>query len=487
MEAQAPLDSTFGTNGVSTINVITANHCKATDMQDDGKILCYYLSTINCFSDYIFRLMPNGDLDTSFTPSVTNQTNPKTDGVFYQSVSGSSNASILRQTSQGSIIWGSSGYCVRRLYANGQNDTAFGCVNLNAILNKTYSLYHLTDFYEDVAGGAYYIASTSWQSDTVIVAKILNTGVIDNSFGTNGALEISLPAPTIYGSYKGSIHFDNNGDLLVYGSSPASAIHRAALRKYDVSGNLVTSFGTNGTYVHPTSITSRFTHIAENQNGDIYAYGVSSGSVFTVKLNNNGVVDNSFGTGGLKNYSVTGNTDMFSVPKVYSSSLYNTVTNNISVNNKPQSYNSFLPNGNDNLQFGMGGSWSTSTNYRIEKMLGQLNGKVLAMGSDSLHPRILRYKSDQAFPTAIEEIVTSAPQFNYFNNTVQIKLAHSLLKSKASLFSGTGSLVYKFENNLVSTNEKEINLLLPSNLAKGVYIIILESKSEIHRYKFINY
>ena len=104
MEAQAPLDSTFGTNGVSTINVITANHCKATDMQDDGKILCYYLSTINCFSDYIFRLMPNGDLDTSFTPSVTNQTNPKTDGVFYQSVSGSSNASILRQTSQGSII-----------------------------------------------------------------------------------------------------------------------------------------------------------------------------------------------------------------------------------------------------------------------------------------------------------------------------------------------------------------------------------------------
>lgn len=487
-QAQTPLDSTFGTNGISTLNMITANHCKATAMQSDGKILCYYLSTINCFSDYIFRLMPNGSLDTTFTPSPSNETNPKIDGLFYQSVSGSSDHSILRQTSQGSIIWGSSGYCIRRLLPSGLNDASFGCVNINAILNKPYDLYHLTDFHEDVAGGAYYIASYSWLKDTVYTAKILNTGVIDNSYGFNGALAIPLPPATIYGSNTGAIHFSNTGDVLVYGSSSASPIHQAALFKYDLNGNLDATFGTNGVYVHSTAGTARFTHITEDLNGDIYAYGVSGNDVFVVKLNASGVLDASFGTAGQRNYAVqaSGNSSMFSTPKVFNGAPCNTINTNIAVNVTAQSYNSFLPGGNNNLLFGSNGQWGTSTNYRIGKMVCQQDSRSLAMGSDSLHPRVLRYNT-QEVPSALHDLNNERNVLTYFNKTVNIKSSTSIVRPKMSLFAMDGTIIYTFENQQVPSNASEISVSLPNDLPLGIYIFTIETKGQRNQLKLFNY
>jgi uncharacterized delta-60 repeat protein len=481
-KAQSPLDVSFGSNGINTLNAFNANHCIASDIQADGKILCYYTSSIGCFSDFIFRLLPNGILDTSFNPGQNFQTNPVIKGLFYMSVSGSSDGSIIRQTAQGSIIVGSSGYATFKLNANGTIDNSYGLggfMNLNIIVNSPYTINAISDFYEDVTNAAYYFASYTVNRDTMLIVKTFTNGQLDNSYGTNGIRAIALPNST-FGTDAGMIFFSKNGAVFIVGYSNSSTGRDCAITKYTLNGTLDNTFGTNGKFnLDFNSQDNLLNNITQNQNGDIYAYGVTSGNeVYILKLNSVGILDLTFGNNGKKYFPVssTSNSSLQSVPYLYNSSLCNTLNNNTNVYMASQSYHAVKMTGLNDNQFGNNGTWNTTTNYRVSKMQSQPDGKIISFGSDSLHARIFRYNANQVFPASSNEMEINKNNMSYHKGIITIE---NFDKQYAifQLYSIDGKCIYTFNTNDIKQNGNNYTLHLPKSIASNMYIFSAKNKT----------
>lgn len=303
------LDTTFGGTGTvkntALANVI--NGYVALAIQQDGKILVAGTLVGNVLNNGVFALVrfnADGSVDTTFGGG---------DGAVSTSIGTGAEARSIALQSDGKIILagdsrsgGVQSFTLARYTTSGVLDTSFG---VNGIATVSAG----TDFFGDL--GAYTIVALS--DDSLLVGGSLSIGSDNGStllkFNPNGSLDTSFATDGMAivddEAYGLSLCVDcNNGILFAGYRITGDGTTEGLVYRYDSSGQLDTSFATNGVVtlsLAPTDLVT-FNSIIYLPNGKFMIGGgwgpAISGSpnkAFLARYNGNGTLDASFGTGGM--------------------------------------------------------------------------------------------------------------------------------------------------------------------------------------------
>ena len=226
------LDSTFGSGGIVTLNEINGPTQSGVLVQPDGKILVADRA--------LFRLLSDGQFDTSFGTGGT----ARTAGYPATGLALLPNGKILVASS----FAGTSGF-ISQYDANGSLDTTFGIGGQLASPGTAAGLVLLGtgDF---LAAGS--LTNNSLQAPIYrvtgfAVSRYLGVGIADAGFGANGGTDTVIPNfPIVTTS---GLAVQPSGDIVTLGTANQSGQTAFALARYTATGQLDTTFGTNGTVV----------------------------------------------------------------------------------------------------------------------------------------------------------------------------------------------------------------------------------------------
>lgn len=255
------LDESFGQQGiVKTTGGATAS-ANAMVLQPDGKIVLAGIGQLgNTQTLMVTRYNANGSLDHTFSG----------DGKMLYGVNsygGGVNAMALQQ--DGSIVLTGRvsinpanleyGYFVSRLLPNGQIDPFFGTDG--AVIDRFTSSTYTS------SGGALVLQQdgkilvAGSGVDHWAMARYHPDGTLDDSFGTGGKLVTTFPdkkagIQSMALQPDGKIVAVGNGGLFTAPYNPITVLAR-----YDSTGTLDPTFGTDGSYTYlATGATSNFIH-----------------------------------------------------------------------------------------------------------------------------------------------------------------------------------------------------------------------------------
>src|SRR5262245_5866784 len=124
--------------------------------------------------------------------------------------------------------------------------------------------------------------------------RLLSAGSLDTNFGTGGIVTTSFNGPSQDG--VNAVIKDNAGGYVAVGSSS----NGATIVRYHGNGSRDTNFGTGGaTVINPATMVSAGAVIQDASGGYVIGGQSDSHEGSFVRLNSNGSIDNSFGTGGV--------------------------------------------------------------------------------------------------------------------------------------------------------------------------------------------
>jgi len=268
-------DTSFGANGVASTVIIDGKSCIANTIavQPDGKIVVggststQIFSVVNQTDFAVARFMPDGSLDTSFgtngkmvfpfndTFEIMKTIAVQPDGkiIFTGELKGR----------QAIGIYVPGGLAVVRLNTNGTLDTGFGsggkaiapsfneqpspCVYCG---DSAQNMVLQPDGKIIVIGNIYGFNATLSTYHAVGVVRFLSTGQLDTSFGTNGkAVTVfsSGATPAAIAYEMKSVALQTDGKIVVGGkSTPAGSQSDFAVFRYTPSGILDNSFDGDG-------------------------------------------------------------------------------------------------------------------------------------------------------------------------------------------------------------------------------------------------
>jgi uncharacterized delta-60 repeat protein len=301
------LDYNFGEEGVIKVSFSDKN-TRGNNLLylDDGSFILginsdesYYGSLINR-SFYIYKLFPNGEIDTNFGQN----------GHLYypNGDNGKSYVCSMTQQSDGKFIVNSTidGYQkLLRFKQDGIIDLSFG--NSGIVDINDESKIALQSDSKIVLAGQYYDGF----DNLYYFSRYNIDGTIDDSYGNNGTVQTDVT------SYRfdlcRSIKIDTENRVIAVGTSYDEATHRnAVIVRFNEDGTLDGSFGDNGVVI--TDFNSLSNHGVFNDvnilpSGNIVAGGNMEYSGGTggmggskpaiVKFNSNGTLDTSFGNQGI--------------------------------------------------------------------------------------------------------------------------------------------------------------------------------------------
>ncbi len=289
------LDESFGLNGVVITPVTSSNDDEISSivMQSDGKIigLGNLLTSNQLYTTALVRYNENGSLDNTFGNS----------GIFINLNGGNSDygSSVKLQKDGKIVIAGSHNYGLRiaRYNQNGALDNTFGNggIVITPILNwaLAYSLAIQEDGKITVVGSS---------TEAVIhfeftLVRYNTNGSLDNSFGINGIVRTPIGTNS---SDAMSIAIHKDGKIIATGSYYNGNNADFALARYDINGSLDFTFGTNGITVSSIGVDAdEIFASAILDNGTIIVGGKSSGNFALAGYSPDGNLDNSFGIGGI--------------------------------------------------------------------------------------------------------------------------------------------------------------------------------------------
>ncbi|MGO9564193.1 MAG: hypothetical protein ACLPPV_16215 [Candidatus Korobacteraceae bacterium] len=228
------LDSTFGTGGIASLgNDFIGTSPQGVEIQPDGNILVA--------DRYLLRLLSNGQFDTSFGTGGT----ARTAGYPATGLALLPSGKILVASS----ALGASGF-ISQYDSNGSLDTTFGIGGQLASPGTAAGLALLATG-EFLVGGSLTNNSTlpvgGVGSSGFAVSRYLAAGVMDASFGTNGGTFTVVP---FYQSIATSgLAVQASGDIVTVGTASHSPQTAFSLARYTPAGQLDTTFGNNGTVV----------------------------------------------------------------------------------------------------------------------------------------------------------------------------------------------------------------------------------------------
>lgn len=311
-------DNAFGASGKATTNFNvdagfgSNDFIYAVAVQSDGKIVAAGASqrnangALNQFA--VARYNQNGTLDAGFgangkVTTVVGVGNSEARGVAVQT-----DGKIV-VAGNASINSNSSAYAVARYNADGSLDSSFGTngivltdLNANSFIDVVRAMQILPDGKILVAGQAQISSSTG--SDFA-VARYNTTGTLDTSFGTNGVAQVDFSL----GDSASALALQADGKIVLAGRDGFNGAEFAFAR-LNANGALDTSFGTNGKKsVNLSSNTDEAYAVAVQPDNKIVAAGrVVTGSnqedFGVVRLAANGALDTSFNSTGSRITSV---------------------------------------------------------------------------------------------------------------------------------------------------------------------------------------
>lgn len=235
------LDSTFGTGGIALTGIFVAGTTCGVAVQPEGKIL---------ISDgALIRLLPNGQLDSSFG---TGGQAGVLDGDF-----GTPALALLPTgkilVSSGSLL-SESGFLpsssyVSRYNSNGSLDTNFAISGMVGITGPADALLFLGSG-EFLVGGNLTHSPTGFGTlSTPIgfaVSRYQGVGTVDATFGSHGG--VFTPVAKFSTIVTSGLGLESTGDIVILGTASVPKAPQAfALARYTATGQLDTTFGTNGT------------------------------------------------------------------------------------------------------------------------------------------------------------------------------------------------------------------------------------------------
>jgi uncharacterized delta-60 repeat protein len=133
-------------------------------------------------------------------------------------------------------------------------------------------------------------------------------GSLDTTFGNGGI----VTTPTTFQAL--SVAIQNDGKIVVGGTG--GGLRGSAVVRYNTNGSIDTTFGINGiansTFTNYNSSNIRGNSILIQNDGKIILTGTaynSNSDIFLVRYNNNGTLDDTFGTSGKLIFDISGNND----------------------------------------------------------------------------------------------------------------------------------------------------------------------------------
>jgi uncharacterized delta-60 repeat protein len=305
------LDASFGTGGKLTTDLGLTNYAYSTIVQPDGKILVGG-NIANGYPNYgdflLVRYNADGTPDNSFGVNSIVTTN-------FSANSNEGITSIALQADGKIVAAGSSGpfnsgrdyqFAIARYNANGTLDANFGSggkttTNIGDYEDNASALVIQPDG-KIILGGT---TENAGAYNSIALTRYNTDGTLDNTFG-NAGLVITV-AGAANGSSISSIALQPNGKILAFGNvNDVSVNDDFIVVRYKPTGAVDKSFGTSG--ITTTDLGSAADYAASIMtlpNGKILVGGSTNNLSITnqdfalVRYNSNGIIDNSFGNGGI--------------------------------------------------------------------------------------------------------------------------------------------------------------------------------------------
>lgn len=435
------IDTSFGTNGYvgdAEFGQTFAGGISSIDMVvlPDNKILLLVRKNLNAANNYIVRLTANGVLDNTF-----NGTGYINFGIglgqYYDW------AITMQLQPDGKILVGGKSeaplgeyYTLVRLNSNGTFDTTFG--TNGKVYTQIFSGQSGIKSIVVLPNGK--ILTGGYCNDGVtkryVLVQYTTTGNLDTTFGTNGITVV--PALQYFRwDELGKILVRPDGRILIGGLTNSlgqpAAIQGIGLTQYLANGALDTTFGINGIKIIPDRV---FKDMALQVDGKILLVAANF-SFEAIRTLPNGTIDTSFGTGGYVN-------EFINMPGSESAGVLIQSDNKIIVTG--QAYTGQDQNGNS----------------------------ISCLAAMRLNPGVLK---NDSFTNANDIVVYPNPtngsvfinSESYQNEVFKIKIVNTL-----------GQLLYETEN--VTLNNKELNV---SNLAIGTYFVTFTNEFRTFQKKIV--
>lgn len=294
------LDTTFGSGGYATVSFGSLAEASAVVVQQDGKIVTAGQADVNGVNVIVStRMTSSGTLDASYGVGGI-VTVPINGGAGVDSGAG------LALQSDGNIVIAGDGrgpgggplsFAAVRLLTNGSLDRAFGVGGIRTVPIGPEAIANAVVIQPD---GKIVLAGVAVMGHNEFAAVRLNAdGTIDSAFGTGGT--VTLP-PT--GGAWGMV-LQPDGKLVLAGQTDASGggtdqVFMAA--RLLANGTLDNTFGQAGIVTVPIGVTALGYGIALQPDGKLVLSGpafTTAGVAATARLNPDGTLDPSFGSGGI--------------------------------------------------------------------------------------------------------------------------------------------------------------------------------------------
>jgi uncharacterized delta-60 repeat protein len=305
------IDTTFGTGGIVRLDVGGVggtNDAYAITVQPNGKILAAGRTSVilgqpSAFA--IVRLNGDGSFDTTFDG----------DGKVTTSMDvGSSQVRAITILPDGKILAGGDTYstfpnttqarfAVARYNADGSLDMTFDgdgkvVTELGLGNDTVFSIGFQTDG-KVIACGIRSPTTTLFDEDFAVVRYNTN-GSLDTTFDTDGIATTEFSTGGWDRAY--AVQVQTNGKILAGGLALGGGLQTMAIARFNTDGSLDNSFDTDGKVRIPISAGSILYDMAIQTNGKIVAGGSAgsggSGDFAAARLNTDGSLDATFGTGG---------------------------------------------------------------------------------------------------------------------------------------------------------------------------------------------
>ncbi|WP_336702640.1 T9SS type A sorting domain-containing protein [Chryseobacterium indologenes] len=138
---------------------------------------------------------------------------------------------------------------------------------------------------------------TATSTGSITIRKVNQSGILDSTFGEK---DYDMGSNSLDKSESIKRMILNNNKILIYGrvnATPTHSLYDWFLTRINLDGSLDTSFGNNGFTTQSVGQNGTVNDFTVDQNGNSYLLISNMGS-YMVKVNQNGVIDNNFGTNG---------------------------------------------------------------------------------------------------------------------------------------------------------------------------------------------
>lgn len=294
LTSQGDLDPSFGSGGYTSTDFGLQDISRAMGFQSDGKIILGGMSNNSGTYDFILsRYSPNGIFDTTFGTAGRTYTNiALTDNAYAIAIQPDNKIILGGNSSTG----GFADFTIARYSPEGILDTTYGTAGITitnvagGILNDSIRTLLLLPDGKLIAGGNV--------SNTFTLVRYNEMGILDTTFGTAGVVQTAFSGIAVtlntLALHDGKIlaagyAFDGVGSL------------ESALVRYNLNGNLDTTFGNGGKSLNHFSSFDEILSLSIQPDGKILASGKTTGAtdnLLLMRYLSNGSIDTTFAQGG---------------------------------------------------------------------------------------------------------------------------------------------------------------------------------------------